>query len=90
MASGYDIPTNPLNDASIFPLAGYCKLNIMRICQPSDRATLEFRQFPGGDFNQPLLIWGWVKFLGLLVTHACACADGVSPFPAEGSEEERG
>lgn len=39
---------------------GYCKLNIMRICQPSDRATLEFRQFPGGDFNQPLLIWGWV------------------------------
>ena len=63
-------------------------MNIMRICQPSDRATLEFRQFPGGDFNQPLLIWGWVKFLGLLVTHACACADGVSPFPAEGSEEE--
>lgn len=79
-----------LRDSLILERHGmrYCKLNIMRICQPSDRATLEFRQFPGGDFNQPLLIWGWVKFLGLLVTHACACADGVSPFPAEGSEEE--
>lgn len=79
-----------LRDSLILERHGmrYCKLNIMRICQPSDRATLEFRQFPGGDFNQPLLIWGWVKFLGLLVTHACACADGVSPFPVEGSEEE--
>ena len=66
----------------------YCKLNIMRIAQQSDRATIEFRQFPGGDFNQPLLIWGWVKFLGLLVTHACACVDGVSGLPSEASEDE--
>ena len=69
----------------------YCKLNIMRIAQPSDRATIEFRQFPGGDFNQPLLIWGWVKFLGLLVTHACACVSGTGvetvELPKEGSEE---
>eukprot|EP00439_Symbiodinium_sp_Y106_P080563 s1528_g19.t1 len=44
----------------------------------------------GGDFNQPLLIWGWVKFLGLLVTHACACAHSGTgaEVPTEGSEEE--
>ncbi|CAK9112576.1 Uncharacterized protein SCF082_LOCUS52192 [Durusdinium trenchii] len=79
-----------LRDALILERHGtrYCKLNIMRIAQSSDRATIEFRQFPGGDFNQPLLIWGWVKFLGLLVTHACACVDGVTDLPSEGSEEE--
>ena len=22
------------------------------------KATIEFRQFPGGDFNQTLVIWG--------------------------------
>lgn len=67
----------------------YCKLNIMRIALPSDRATLEFRQFPGGDFNQTLLIWGWVKFLALLVTHACAAGSGVlgAELPAEGTEQ---
>ena len=71
----------------------YCKLNIMRIAQPSERATIEFRQFPGGDFNQPLLIWGWVKFLGLLVTHACACVPSSgagAELPTEGTEEETG
>ncbi|CAE7469098.1 unnamed protein product [Symbiodinium sp. CCMP2456] len=70
----------------------YCKLNIMRISQPSEKATIEFRQFPGGDFNQPLLIWGWVKFLGLLVTHACACAHSGTgaEVPTEGSEEDSG
>eukprot|EP00927_Polykrikos_kofoidii_P018875 TRINITY_DN18789_c0_g1_i1.p1 TRINITY_DN18789_c0_g1~~TRINITY_DN18789_c0_g1_i1.p1 ORF type:complete len:879 (+),score=125.62 TRINITY_DN18789_c0_g1_i1:110-2746(+) len=70
--------------------ARYCKLNIMRIALPSHKATLEFRQFPGGDFSQTLLIWGWVKFLGLLVTHACAAGIGVpgaDPFP-EATEQQ--
>ena len=63
-----------LRDALILERHGtrYCKLNIMRICCVSEKATLEFRQFPGGDFSQPLLIWGWVKFLGLLITYSCA------------------
>ena len=81
-----------LRDALIMERHGarYCKLNIMRIAQASERATIEFRQFPGGDFNQPLLIWGWVKFLGLLVTHACACMGGVTgaELPKEASAEE--
>ncbi|CAE7798812.1 unnamed protein product [Symbiodinium sp. CCMP2592] len=92
-----DVPTESLEhwlfrDLLIMERHGtrYCKLNIMRISQPSERATIEFRQFPGGDFNQPLLIWGWVKFLGLLVTHACACAHSGTgaEVPTEGSEEE--
>ncbi|CAE8652720.1 unnamed protein product [Polarella glacialis] len=70
--------------------ARYCKLNLMRIALPSERATLEFRQFPGGNLSQTLVIWGWVKFLGLLVTHACACAAGSAGpgagLPSEGTE----
>ena len=94
-----DVPTESLEhwlfrDLLIMERHGtrYCKLNIMRISQPSERATIEFRQFPGGDFNQPLLIWGWVKFLGLLVTHACACAHSGTgaEVPTEGSEEDCG
>ena len=63
-----------LRDALILERHGtrYCKLNIMRICCATEKATLEFRQFPGGDFGQPLLIWGWVKFLGILVSYASA------------------
>jgi len=47
--------------------ARYCKLNLHRIAEPLGNATVEFRQFPGA-LEDPLVLWGWVKFLGLLVT----------------------
>ena len=45
----------------------YCKLNLHRISEPPERATIEFRQFPG-CLESPLVLWGWIKFLGILVT----------------------
>ncbi|CAE8628730.1 unnamed protein product [Polarella glacialis] len=62
----------------------------MRIALQSEKATLEFRQFPGTDFQQPMLIWGWVVFLARLAWAACAAGAGVPgfSFPAEGSEQE--
>jgi len=70
--------------------ARYCKLNVTRIALPSEQATLEFRQFPSGYFDNPLFIWGWVCFLARLVDRACAVAAGVpgARLPADDSQEE--
>eukprot|EP00928_Gymnodinium_smaydae_P038485 TRINITY_DN26537_c0_g5_i1.p1 TRINITY_DN26537_c0_g5~~TRINITY_DN26537_c0_g5_i1.p1 ORF type:complete len:784 (-),score=112.14 TRINITY_DN26537_c0_g5_i1:19-2370(-) len=66
----------------------YCKLNLMRIHLPSERATIEFRQFPGGNFNRALTIWGWVKFLGHFISQCIAGPPDVLLRAGPASETE--